>query len=429
MNNFNFLPDDIQITLDLFEPGILAFTEVRTVTLSKTEFIDFIEKNKASIAGNGVVYHNKQVGLIPSILNTWFNERLEYKTKLKEFKPDSPDYEYFDRKQLITKILLNSFYGVLLLPSFRFYDKQNGEGVTLSGQDIIKFSGSVINKYYKNKLNIENSADFVTYSDTDSTYIEAIPLIDDYETLNDSEIYPKIVEISNSVCEYANQSLKWLAENHFNSNNCRLKFAQEKIAKRAFWGTAKKRYAQLTLDKNLNEKTDFKGFDMVRSSFPLTFRKIQKELIIDILHDVNSTELNIKIKNFKKQFKSESIRDILLPTSVKEISKFKYGQKGTPIHVKSAQNYNKLLELFKIENLPKIEDGDKILWAYLKANPYGFETLAIRGYDDPNQIVEFLERFIDKNEIFNRSLMSKLETIWEDLGWGKINLDADSDFF
>lgn len=121
--------------------------------------------------------------------------------------------------------------------------------------------------------------------------------------------------------------------------------------------------------------------------------------------------------------------DILLPTGVKEVSKYKYGQKGTPIHVKSAQNYNKLMDLFKIVSLPKIDDGDKIVWAYLLKNPYGFESLALRGYDDPPQIVQFLEKYIDRKTIFEDRLLNKLQAIWNNLGWGRIMLEEKSNFF
>lgn len=70
------------------------------------------------------------------------------------------------------------------------------------------------------------------------------------------------------------------------------------------------------------------------------------------------------------------------------------------------------------------------MWSYLKPNPYGFETLAIRGYEDPEEILEFIEKYVDKEEIFQRTLISKLSTIWEDLGWGQIDLnDHENNFF
>lgn len=186
----------------------------------------------------------------------------------------------------------------------------------------------------------------------------------------------------------------------------------------------------LVYNKGLKvDKPDIKGFDVVRSNFPKAFRSFMKQIIIDILHDKDSDILNSEIADFKVKYKKESITSIMLPTSVKEISKFGYGQKGTPIHIKSAQNYNKLLELLNIESIPPIDDGDKILWTYLRPNPYNFDTIAITGYDDPVELVEFVERYIDKDALFDRVLMTKLQSIWDDLGWGQVILQVNDEYF
>ena len=47
---------------------------------------------------------------------------------------------YFKRRQHIQKIVLNSLYGVLGLPVFRFYDVDNAEATTVTGQELIKFT-------------------------------------------------------------------------------------------------------------------------------------------------------------------------------------------------------------------------------------------------------------------------------------------------
>ena len=141
--------------------------------------------------------------------------------------------------------------------------------------------------------------------------------------------------------------------------------------------------------------------------------------------------LNNRILQFKKEFLKAPIFDIMPPTGIKELSKYKSGAKGTPIHIKSAQNYNKLLDLFKIESIPKFQDGDKIIWGYLKQNPYGFDTIALRGYDDPDELLNFTERHIDKEKIFETSLIGKIENIWGNLGWQFVNFNKGniSNFF
>ena len=114
----------------------------------------YLNKNNYSIAANGVVYDLNIKGFLPSILDTWFNERVEFKNLRKRYEKegDTVKAEYFDQMQHVTKILLNSFYGVLGQPGFRFFDPDNAVGVTSSGQQLIKFTADMGNQYYKKIL-------------------------------------------------------------------------------------------------------------------------------------------------------------------------------------------------------------------------------------------------------------------------------------
>jgi DNA polymerase elongation subunit (family B) len=430
IENFGYLADDVILEVNEIKYGQ---TTDKVLKLNKSQFIDFVGKYDASISSAGVIFDTRTKGIIPEILEEWFNERILYKNRMKDHKEGSIEYADLDRKQLITKILLNSLYGVLLLPSFRYYSRLSGESVTLSGQSVIKFSDFIINLYYKNKLKDQYKTNCVVYQDSDSCYLDAKPLIEKIDSLTDIECILAAEKVSSDVTQFINKSIKWFTTHCFHSNNNRLKFNEEKVSKRAFWGQAKKRYAQLSVEivnGEVKEKVDIKGFDVVRSSFPKSFRKIMKELIVDILHDKDVDELNQTVRDFKRIYKTNSIVDIMLPSSVKEISKFEYNQKGTPIHVKSAQNYNQLLTLFNIDDVSPIVDGDKILYAYVKQNSYGFETIALKGQgeDDP-RIVKFVEQYMDKDKVFETSLISKLDTIWYDLGWDKVQLTEQNNFF
>jgi len=79
---------------------------------------------------------------------------------------DMEKSSYFNRRQHIQKIVLNSLYGVLGLPVFRFYDVDNAEATTLTGQDLIKFTEKIANYYYNQQLG--DKEDYCIYTDTDS---------------------------------------------------------------------------------------------------------------------------------------------------------------------------------------------------------------------------------------------------------------------
>lgn len=135
--------------------------------LTLLELRDLITSNNLSIASNGCMYTLDKVGLIPSILIQWFNERTKHKNLRKTYEKEGNTElaEYHDQEQLITKILLNSFYGVLLLPSFRFYDKDNGEAVTITGKSVINWSANAADIFYNKELKEYNHMYEIEFED------------------------------------------------------------------------------------------------------------------------------------------------------------------------------------------------------------------------------------------------------------------------
>lgn len=405
-----------------------------------TEFVvddlrKFLQEKNLSISANGIMYSKDKIGLIPSILKKWSAERKEYRkqAEIAKLAGDIEKYRYFDRNQYRVKILGNSFYGFLLLYGSRFNDRENGEATTQTGVQLIKQSMKVVDWYYNKKLgNTENPKEYVIYGDTDSLMIPALPLIENAESKTDDELVQETLRISAELQSVINKYYDKYAERFHNVTEHFWHIKQELVSRRAFWGSAKKRYAMWIINKNglPFDEAEIKGFDVVRSSFPQAFRDFMESVIGDILHDILPDELNKKIRDFKLRYKNNELIDILLPTGVKEISKYKDATKSIPIHVNSSLNYNRLLHLLKLDGqFQPIEDGDKIVWGYLKQNPYNFNSLAIRGYDDPTEIVQFMEQYVDKERIFENSLISKLQSIWDDLGWGQIALNENNDDF
>ena len=121
---------------------------------SSKDIRKFLEKNKFSLASNGVFYDTKKQGIIPAILTQWFAERVESKNLMKKYGKEGNDelYKYYKTRQLVLKVLLNTFYGVLGLNSFRFYDLDNAAATTDTGRDLIRFSQKMANNFYNNEL-------------------------------------------------------------------------------------------------------------------------------------------------------------------------------------------------------------------------------------------------------------------------------------
>jgi hypothetical protein len=78
-----------------------------------------------------------------------------------------------------------------------------------------------------------------------------------------------------------------------------------------------------------------------------------------------------------------------------------------------------MLSTLQTDILP-ISDGEKVKWGYMLNNPYGFETLALRGYQDPPEIVAFAEQYIDHNKMFTSDLSNKFDDFYAAMSWGSL---------
>ncbi len=105
----------------------------------------FDSSNPFLLSANGTIFRSDQEGIIPGLLTRWYSDRKVMQKKLKE-ATTAEDREYWDKRQLVRKILLNSAYGALLNEHCRFYDKRLGQSVTLTGRQIVKHMMSNINE-------------------------------------------------------------------------------------------------------------------------------------------------------------------------------------------------------------------------------------------------------------------------------------------
>ena len=422
------------------KPKIRRNIELFDFAASDSEFIvdnlrQWLTENKMCVSAIGVIYRIDKIGLIPDILTKWFAQRKEFKNLRDSYEENSEMYGYYDRRQYIQKILLNTFYGAMLEHNFRFYDKENGESTTQTGFNLIHFTSNVINHYCR-KITGMMDDDFVIYNDTDSGYFILDSVLKseiDIQSASEDDIINRLQFHSKKIEDLLNQSYNLYALRYHNLATHKWNIKQEKIARTAFWGAAKKRYAMWVIvnEGHRCEKPMIKGFDMVKSSFPQMAREFMEELIIGILKEKTASDLNNEVINFKHRYLIGDLIDILPASSVNEISKYENVIKGVPVHVNAAKNYNSFLRYLKLDDeYPNVEDGDKMMWGYLVQNPQNFNTLAMRGYDDPEEIPSYLEKYADRNQIFESALLSKLQTIWDDLHWGIISLNEDTqDFF
>jgi DNA polymerase elongation subunit (family B) len=422
-----------------FMKGEIDTFNIGEKTITKENLRKLLDESKYAVSSNGVLYRTDKVGCIPDILNTWFNERVEFRKLEKKYgeEGDKEKYAFYKKRQHVQKILLNSLYGVLGLPAFRFYDVDNAEAVTLTGQTVIKSTAEMANIKYNKELGTTGQ-DFNIYIDTDSVFFSAVPLLDhrhpEWKQMDDTEIALLVDGIAGETQDFLNNFYNILAEKVFNVDKSKHRFQIKKefVSRSGIW-IAKKRYAQWIIAENglPVDRLDVKGLDVVRSSYPAEFRKFMSEVLIAILRGDDEMTLTDKIYDFKKALSTMSVVSIAKNSAVKELSKYIPKKKdnramfqfnsGTPAHVKAAIAHNQLLVHYKCPTKHEpMRNGDKIKWVYLKQNPFGLDAVGFKGYNDPEEIMDLVRTYIDYDKIFERELLKKLEDFYGALGWGEV---------
>jgi len=418
-----------------------------TYEYSSSELHDVIKEGNLGVAANGVLYNQDKPGLIADILDTWFKQRVEFRKLEKQYGEagDTEKYEFYAKRQLVQKILLNSMYGVLGLPAFRFYDIDNAEAVTITGQTVIKKTAEMANiKYWKE---LGTKEDYNVYIDTDSIYMLAEPLVKhrypEYKTFDEKRMAQEVNTIADETQTFLNNFYDLLSERFFciPKDKHRFEIKKEYISKAGFW-VAKKRYAQWMILKNgiPCDKLDVKGLDVVRSSFPKAFQGFMSAMLKDILMGKDNDYVDNKLLEFKASLPTLPVKTIAKGGAIKELSKYDDGkwrkdsglqiamfEKGTPAHVKAGIAYNRLLKFFNspFKHEP-IRDGDKVKWVYLRQNPLGLDTVAFKDYNDPKEIMDFIEQYIDRDMIYKAELENKLDDFYNALKWQKASTEVQT---
>ena len=69
---------------------------------------------------NGTTFTYEKKGIIPGLLERWYAERKELQATARSHRDDPEQFAFWDKRQLVKKINLNSLYGALLNPAVGF---------------------------------------------------------------------------------------------------------------------------------------------------------------------------------------------------------------------------------------------------------------------------------------------------------------------
>jgi DNA polymerase elongation subunit (family B) len=379
----------------------LDYEDGRSVEMSAADIwkLVFASNKNWVLSANGTIFTMEKEGVIPGLLSRWYSDRKKMQKSLKE-ATTKEDQEYWDKRQLVRKINLNSAYGALLNAHCRYYDKRIGQSVTLTGRTIVKHQCSYLNELITGDYKHDGPA--IVYGDTDSTYFTAYTTLK--ESIENGEVNwdkDTIVKLYDSLGEQVNDSFPAFMEQAFHaprSKGAIIKSGRELIADRGIFIT-KKRYAVNIFDKEGDrldlydeEKAKKKGvifgmgkikamgLDLKRSDTPKHVQDFLMHILINVLQGKGREPVIELVKEFKYLISEMDPWTKGSPKSVNNLTKhtetYEKTGKCRVGHALAAINWNLLRDMHNDNYSMRIVDGMRIVVCKLRPNLMKITSIA-----------------------------------------------------
>lgn len=384
------------------------------------------------LSSNGTIFTYEKEGIIPGLLKRWYSERKEMQAKLKECiaTGNKIEEEYWDKRQLVKKINLNSLYGAILNPGCRFFDKRIGQSTTLVGRQIAKHMAGKVNEIITGDNDHVGKA--IIYGDTDSCYFSA------YKTLKKDIDAGKIPWTKDSVTalydqigEEVNKTFPKFMQDAFHCPQGRgevIKAGREIVGSKSLFIT-KKRYAVLYYDKE-GKRTDIDGkpgkikamgLDLKRSDTPEFIQNFLSDVLEKVLTGASEKEVLDHITDFRTAFKARPGWEKGSPKRANNITMYRgkeetNGKTNMPGHVRASINWNTLKRMMGDKYSMNITDGAKVIVCKLKDNPLGFTSVAY-PVDELRLPQWFKDLPFDHDEMETTIIDNKLSNLIGVLNW------------
>ena len=413
-------------------------------TLSAAQVYDLIfESNQPwMLSANGTIFTYEKEGIIPGLLKRWYAERKDMQAKLKECiaAGNKIEEEYWDKRQLVKKINLNSLYGAILNPGCRFFDNRIGQSTTLTGRAIARHMASKVNEIITGEADHIGRA--IIYGDTDSCYFSAYSTLKkDIEKGQIPWTRESVIELYDTIGETVNGTFVKFMQDAFHCPRTRgdvIKAGREIVASKGLFIT-KKRYAVLYYDKEGKRsdsdgpgKIKAMGLDLKRSDTPVVIQEFLSAVLTKVLNGETKESVLEYITDFRTEFKTRPGWEKGSPKRANNITDYrdkekKAGKTNMPGHVRASLNWNTLKRMMDDKYSMAIVDGAKVIVCKVKDNPMGYTSVAY-PVDELRLPQWFKDLPFDDAEMETTVIDEKLENLIGVLEWDISSTRSDNTF-
>ena len=382
-----------------------------------------------TFSANGTIFRFDIKGIVPGLLERWYAERKEMQAK-KKAATSPEDTAFWDKRQLVKKINLNSLYGAILNPGCRFFDQRIGQSTTLTGRIIAKHMDGHVNEAITGEYDHVGSS--IIYGDTDSVYFSAWPQIKAEVEAGRMEWNREIcVQLYDTIADSVNASFPAFMERACHCPRDMgeiIKGGREMVAAKGLF-IKKKRYAVLIFDMEgvrldthgKPGKVKAMGLDLKRSDTPKVVQDFLSDILLDVLTGKEREHVIAKVKDFKLLFAERPAWEKGTPKRVNNLTKYsaeeaRLGKANMPGHVRAAMNWNNLKRMHGDNYSTSIVDGMKTIVCKLKDNPLGYTSV---GYPtDESHIPQWFKDLpFDDNNMESTIVDQKVENLLGVLEW------------
>ena len=417
---------DVEITID-WEGG-----ESDTLSAAEVYKLIFDSNQPWMVSANGTLFTTEYEGIIPGLLKRWYAERKEMQAKKIAAQDAGNKIEtaFWDKRQLVKKINLNSLYGAILNPGCRFFDHRIGQSTTLTGRAIAKHMSAKVNEIITGEY--DHVGKSIIYGDTDSVYFSAYTsLRAEIEKGDIPWNKESVIQLYDQICEEANVTFPRFMGDAFHCPKSRgevIAAGREIVAEKGLYIT-KKRYAALIYD-NEGFRTDVDGkpgkvkamgLDLKRSDTPVFMQEFLSEVLLAVLTGAKEEQVLEMITDFRTKFKARPGWEKGSPKRANNVTDYlarlkKHGKVNMPGHVRASINWNSLREMHGDKFSMQIVDGMKVIVCKLKNNPMGYTSVAYPT-DELRLPKWFQELPFEDDEMESAIIDKKLDNLIGVLDW------------
>jgi DNA polymerase elongation subunit (family B) len=416
----------------------LKLTNNKIIDLTKDKFEKILELEKLCITKADVLYTQKFKGVVPTLIDKLYTERVKAKNRMLDAKKKIKSAKSKEAKEKLEeeandndilsnvyKVFLNSIYGVFSNIYSPLFDIDHAESVTLSGQAVVKKGPEIIYEHAQLSGFSGKLEDILIYQDTDSEFFSFKEILKakGIKLHKDNEVTPEAHQVIDEYGKILNDGINEWAKDEFRSIDPRYVFKREKICDVALL-QAKKFYILHILDKEgvKTNEFEYKGIAIAQATFSKEVKELLKNVVESALLSKNRKQA---IHIFQEGFESFSKMSPEEISTRKKINNFEkwtnmvteaddFG-KGTPIQAKSSMNFNDALVKLGVDGkYPVISSGTKIKFFYCKKNAYNYETIGFIDYY-PKELLAVIKP--DYMFMFNKNVVPVISRIFSVIGW------------